>query len=355
MAQNQKANKLGQALFLARQGMHVFPLQPGKRIPVGGCEQCRISPDRPSLPHRAEECECIPAGRHCHGAHAATTDPDVIRRWWNPSGRNAAAGIGIHLAKSGLVVIDLDAHGGAAPAADKVLPGLTRRVSAGLVPGDGWDTYAMLCAERGRDAPWEDVRQGVMVRTPSGGLHVWYRVQHPERYRNTDGKLGWQVDFKAGAAFAVAPGTEVWGKGVYTPLGVWGDGPAVIPEWLDAEARRVGAYRDPEAPARYSAADRLRGSRAAAAAPLTDALRATVTEEAVTAVREAPAGQRNAALNAAAFKVGRALVSRDESLQSSLAQMLEDVAVQGGTPHAEARATVASGIAGGIRAAAGRK
>jgi hypothetical protein len=104
--------------------------------------------------------------------------------------------------------------------------------------------------------------------------------------------------------------------------------------------------------------DRLRARRTAATGGVAQSpsreFIETVMGEALEIIHGAPAGQRNAALNAAAFKVGRALVSRDETLLDGLSQALQDAATAGGTPVAEARATVASGIAGGVRSAAGK-
>jgi hypothetical protein len=337
--------KARQALYLAARGMHVFPLQPGKRIPVGGCKRCRTSsPER--VPHTAEDCACIPDGMHCHGSHAATTDPEVIQRWWSMP-KNTEAGIGVHLGKSGLIMLDIDSHKDGSVDADQAMPGVHPTITRGLTAYSGWDSIAMLAAERGQAEPWNEA--GVKVLTPSCGLHVWYRVSDPARYKNIDGKLAWQVDIKAGPAFAVAPGTWVEDKGVYaSPVGSsWGDGPAPLPAWLDAEIRRVGGWVELS---RNSLRERLRGAQRPSQPPSAEFIE-TVMGEALTAIQGAPSGQRNAALNAAAFKVGRALVARDGTLRDVLSERLMDAAVQGGTPHLEARATVASGMTGGIKAA----
>jgi len=340
--------KQRQALWFAKQGMHVFMLRPGKRIPVGGCDSCRSSSPQ-YIPHTADDCECLAKGlgTHCHGSHAATTDPRIIKRWW--TGRNENAGIGIHLAKSGLIMLDIDSHKNERVAARYAIPGVTPTISLGLTAADGWDSIAMLAAERDRANPCEESID-VKVLTPSGGLHIWYRVKDADRYRNIDGKLAWQVDVKAGAAFAVAPGTEVTGKGFYRPMGPWGEGPQALPAWLDAEIKRVKGYAVREE-ARDTLRDRLRANRNGEVKPPSQWFVNTVMGEAVEAVQAAPGGQRNAALNAAAFKVGRALVSRDATLMEEVSQVLQDAATAGGTPAAEARATVASGIAGGVRAA----
>lgn len=340
--------KARQALFLASQSMYVFPLQPGKRIPVGGCAKCRVGALRM---HRAEDCRCIPDGMYCHGAHAATNDFNTIKRWWSMP-RNTNAGIGINLGKSGLIMLDIDSHKAEGVPAEQAIPGVTPTVSAGLTAYSGWDSIALLSVERNQPDVWSG--PGVRVLTPSGGLHIWYRVMYPEMYKNIDGKLAWQVDVKAGAAFGVAPGTVVDGKGEYRALmpgSAWGDGPAPLPAWLHAEISRVGGLNLPARP--KGLRDRIRSSRGSSRAPSAEFIE-LVMSEALEAVQSAPGGQRNAALNAAAFKVGRALVSRDETLVHALAERLEEAAMAGGTPAYEARATVASGLAGGIKAAGSR-
>lgn len=348
--------KARQALFLASQSMYVFPLQPGKRIPVGGCAKCRVGALRM---HRAEDCLCIPDGMYCHGAHAATNDFNTIKRWWSMP-RNTNAGIGINLGKSGLIMLDIDSHKDERVPAERAIPGVLPTISAGLTAADGWDSMAFLAGERNQPDPW--LEPGIQVVTPSGGLHIWYRVQDPELYKNIDGKLAWQVDVKAGPAFAVAPGTVITDdqgnfKGSYSPLrdSTWGDGPAPLPAWLDAEIRRVGGLKvSVKASDRQRLKDRLKAAQRPSQAPSAEFVE-LVMSEALEAVQSAPGGQRNAALNAAAFKVGRALVSRDETLREALAERLEEAAMAGGTPAYEARATVASGLAGGIKAAASRR
>lgn len=347
--------KLAQALFLARQGMHVFRLQPGKRIPASGCDSCRTSSSYYDG-HHASECLCLRNGwterdgskvaATCHGAHAATTDPEAIRYWW---GDAPTAGIGINLGKSGLVMIDIDAHVGQAPAYDKLIPGVTLpKWVTGLRINDGWDTLGILSAVRDAQDPWNNPGT-IKVSTPSGGLHIWYRVPDADRWKSVDGKLAWQVDIKTGPAFAVAPGTRVDGKGSYSPVGPWGDGPGEMPAWLRDECERAGAT--PRATARYSARDALRNARRGPQDPLSQAYVDKVTAAVLEEFRSAPGGQRNTALNRAAFRLGKSLLSRDETLREHLAGILEDEAVAGGTPVAEARATVASGLAGGVRAA----
>jgi len=59
------------ALALAALGWHILPLSPASKRPLGNCPACRGQHGTPA--HLAEDCPCIPAGRWCHGARAATT------------------------------------------------------------------------------------------------------------------------------------------------------------------------------------------------------------------------------------------------------------------------------------------
>ncbi|WP_231634175.1 bifunctional DNA primase/polymerase, partial [Streptomyces clavuligerus] len=92
------ASPLETALWCAAQGWPVHPLAPGRKTPAPNCGDCR---DRP---HPPQECDCIPAGRWCHGFHAATTDPALITAWWT---RQPRFGVGVACGPAGLVVIDL--------------------------------------------------------------------------------------------------------------------------------------------------------------------------------------------------------------------------------------------------------
>jgi hypothetical protein len=192
-------------------------------------------------------CPCLPAGRPCHGFHAATTDPEHIDRWWSTT---PPPGVGVACGPADLVVIDVDAH--SAPVADRsrLLPGIPipEQVSlAGLA--SGFDTLALLAAYRG--APNPAVDEGTLrVRTPSGGLHIWYRNPDPStRFRCSTGSgrnaaLAWQVDVRADGGYIVAPGTRI-PKGVYRAEGT-ARIPAALPGWLRDELVRTGHVVAPQ-------------------------------------------------------------------------------------------------------------
>jgi hypothetical protein len=123
------------------------------------------------IPHTPAECKCIAVGRYCHGVHAATTDPDRITAW---ARQMPDALWGVAAGPSGLIILDVDRHGGERPATEKILPDL--ELPEDVDPStihDGLDVLALLCEIR--KAPLLDVAPRTLtVRTPSGGLHYWF-------------------------------------------------------------------------------------------------------------------------------------------------------------------------------------
>jgi hypothetical protein len=198
---------LGAALDAADRGWHVFPLvRAGKTPALQAWEQ------------------------------RATTDKQQIFRWWaNDSDKN----IGVATGRSGLVVIDLDAGGGAAPP--------ERFAGAGC----GRDVLAVLAAEAGAQIPTDTYE----VMTPSGGSHLYFRSPSGLVLRNTAGSLGWKIDSRAVGGYCVAAGS-VREDGVYRV--VRGGEIAELPGWLvqaltpaprselgppmELSARRASAY-----------------------------------------------------------------------------------------------------------------
>jgi hypothetical protein len=90
------------------------------------------------------------------------------------------------------------------------------------------------------------------VRTPSGGLHVWYRTTGNRQWLSSVGStpgraLAWQVDIRAHGSYIVAPGTTTT-HGTYTPVGEARE-PAALPLWLAQELDRTGHLPAPSIPA----------------------------------------------------------------------------------------------------------
>ncbi|GAA1550707.1 bifunctional DNA primase/polymerase [Streptomyces globosus] len=295
------------ATWLARRGYPVHPLAPGAKTPAANCPDCR------GAHHSPATCPCHSEGRWCHGFHAATTDLRTLRRWWRAE---PGFGIGVSCGPARLVVIDVDAHPAPVPDRRKLLPGIPiddRVDLTGL--RNGYDTLALLAAYRSRPHPCDDAST-LRVRTPSGGMHIWYRVpQDGPAIRSSSGSgsraaLAWQVDVRAVGGYIVAPTTRT-AAGVYEAL-PGARVPAPLPLWLTAELVRTGHAPDeaPPAPEAPSAAPGgpLSGPRSPSRpaprgkagrrllGPLLDDVRACGTAPAGTAFSEK--------LNRAAFTAG---------------------------------------------------
>ncbi|WP_147109180.1 bifunctional DNA primase/polymerase [Nesterenkonia populi] len=141
---------------LAAAGVPVFPCAPGAKRPLTE-----------------------------HGFYDATTDPGQVEQWW---GRYPEANIGVPTGQaSNLVVVDVDVH----PETDGYAA-FARSHRAGLT--EGW---------------------GVLVSTPSGGMHAYYPVAPGVQQRS------WQaaaagVDFRGDGGYIIVPPSVVQNKGSAT-------------------------------------------------------------------------------------------------------------------------------------------
>jgi hypothetical protein len=243
------------ALELAALGWHVLPLSPTSKRPLGNCLACRGQRGAPG--HLARACPCLADGGWCHGVRAATTDPARITSWWQ---REAAAVPGVAAGPSGLVLVDIDAHGGQPPPrlVTGLLPGID--LAAEPIPHSAWDnparfrdgrdTLTLLAWLRGGPHPWPGglEHQPVIAATPSGGVHLWYQAPADGlRQTLSDPKgrygLAWQVDIKAGWSYGIAPGA-VTSKGAYL-LRSGPARPGRMPAWLAREVIRVATSAPP--------------------------------------------------------------------------------------------------------------
>lgn len=131
----------------ARAGIKVFRVRRNK-APFANCPRC----DHESslyIRHRPEDCQCgVPT---CHGFWAATTDVDLIRRWW---AEEPDANIGAPCKLNGWAVLDIDPRNGGYTSLCRieervgVLPGTTMQISGG-------DGLHMLYLSPGFDLPKE--------------------------------------------------------------------------------------------------------------------------------------------------------------------------------------------------------
>ncbi|MEV4176312.1 bifunctional DNA primase/polymerase [Nonomuraea sp. NPDC049709] len=106
---------------------------------------------------------------------------------------------------------------------------------------------ALLAALRRAPHPAEDTST-LRVRTPSGGLHVWYRAEPGQTFQCSTGSapsraLAWQVDVRAHGGYIVAPGTRT-SDGSYTVVGECRE-PAPLPAWLAQDLIRTGHTPSP--------------------------------------------------------------------------------------------------------------
>jgi hypothetical protein len=240
----------------------------------------------------------------------ATLDEDRIASWWR---RHPDDNIAIAAGPAGLVVVDLDV----------AQPDETGSPDH---PGarNGLDVFAVLASEHSHPpgSTWT-------VETASGGRHLYFRAPAGGGpWRNTAGRIGWHIDTRAGGGYVLAAGSLVGGR----PYTVVHDRePIELPGWL---AQSLTPPAAPPAPAR---APRRRGYAPAALAGE------------VERVLDAPVGQRNAALNRAAWNLARHVATGilDRADVEGALQMAGEAA--GGQTSAGVAATIRSAIEARLR------
>ncbi len=305
----------------AGRGWPVHPLAPGRKTPAANCTACR----QPGHTHR--NCDCRAAGRWCHGFHAATLDRVRIEQWW---GRTPEPGVGVACGPAGLVVIDIDAHSQEPPTRDQLLPGIPIPDQVDLTGlATGYHTLGVLAALRDARSPADD-ETTLRVRTPSGGLHVWYRATDGRPWQCSTGSgggraLAWQVDVRAHGGYIIAPGTTT-SAGTYTPLGKIRD-PAPLPAWLAQELERTGHLPAPNIPGPRPVPARARQAVIAAGGGRDRATRAlaTVLAEVAACGTVAEGAGFSEKLNRAAYTAG-GLVGAGHLTEQAAEQALLEVA-----------------------------
>jgi hypothetical protein len=248
----------------------------------------------------------------------ASSDRHRVERWWR---RHPDDNIAIATGPAGLVVVDLDLAG----------PDEPRPPSMPAARG-GADVFEALAARHGHriDDTWT-------VATASGGRHLYYRTPEPGgAWRNTAGLLGWHIDTRAGGGYVVAAGSVVDGRRYRV---VRAAPPLVLPEWL--------AHLLAPVPARPAAAPRALPPRAGRS------YGARALEGEVERVLEAPVGQRNAALNRAAWNLARHINAGLLSRQVVEDALWEAGVVAGGQTPGGVTATIRSAINARLRGGVG--
>jgi hypothetical protein len=285
-------HNLAVAQRLAAAGFHVYPTDQRKR---------------PTIRNWDESSSC---------------DPDQIRRWWRI---RQGALVAIDLRKCGLVVIDCDRHGGP----------------------DGVAAWRELA-----DEYEADFSANPIARTPSDGLHVYFRQPKGDPLRCRSGKLPRRIDVKGQGGAVTAPycvrsdGTfyELNDKNPDLIEAFTSGGIPRVPDWL----AQIIRWRPPPPaimPPRFNNSGSGRFSSYAKAA-----LTGQIAD-----LSAASKGGRNNALNAAAFRLGRMaargwLNSDDIRTGLRLAARNNGLLAEDGLALVDA--TIASGLAAGLMAPA---
>ncbi|MBA0127308.1 bifunctional DNA primase/polymerase [Haloechinothrix sp. YIM 98757] len=301
---------LDRALDLAARGWPVFPLRVGDKTPaLHGLTDC------PGTGVCADE--------HQGWEQRATTDPERIRAAW----AHAPFNIGLATGPAGLCVLDLDV------------------LKDGETVPEAWAGTGVTCGEDVLAALAEQAHQPVpgdtlTVRTPSGGLHLYYRAPDGAALRNTGGErgngLGWKVDTRSWGGYVVAPGS-VTTTGSYDYL--CDSDPAPLPDWL---AQRLTPAPPPPAPVTPIRPTTGRRSRYVEAAVRAEAAK----------VHHAPKSQRNGTLYAAALALGQLVaggaLSADEVTSVLLGAARRHIAARAYS-EIQARKTITSGLSAGAK------
>ncbi|NEB77125.1 bifunctional DNA primase/polymerase [Streptomyces sp. SID14478] len=339
------ASPLATALWCARRGWPVHPLSPGRKTPARNCDHCR------NTSHTPADCPCLPAGRWCHGFHAATLDQRRIQQWW---AAQPDFGVGVACGPAGLVVVDVDAHSAQPPGRHRILPGIPIADHIDLTGlATGYHSLAVLAALRDQPSPAEDAST-LRVRTPSGGLHVWYRAEDYRRWQCSTGSgqgraLAWQVDIRAHGGYIIAPGTTT-AAGTYTAIGEVRE-PAALPQWLAQELERTGHLPAPNIPAPRPVPPRAQQAVVAAGGgrSRTGQTLAAILAPVEECGRVAEGAGFSDALNRAAFTIG-GLIAADRLPRESAEEALR-AAASAARPGQERRAEqiIVSGLTAGLK------
>ncbi|MFI8530101.1 bifunctional DNA primase/polymerase [Streptomyces aquilus] len=302
MPQSAPPTLLSAALEAAARGWYVHPLRPGgKASALHGERACP----------RAGEC----AEAHVKWEQRATTDPDRIRAAWGAGAYN----VGIATGPSGLVVVDLD------------VPKEKSGKGSSDAP-NGATSFLALCERAGQ--PWPAT---YAVRTPSGGMHLYFIAPPGVHLPCTAKTVAPNVDTRAWGGNIVAAGS-VTPNGMYevadrAPV-------AELPAWL------LHRLRPAPTPAAVPAPLLIPGGATR---------RATVALEREAArVSKAPEGQRHHLLLTRTIAIGRFVVW-GEITKDVVEEAFGAAGEAAGLPAAECRATIRDALAYSARTCRARE
>jgi hypothetical protein len=158
------------ALRCAEAGLHVFPCHPSSR------------------PDPSSKTPTIRKWRD-----NSTTNIGTIESWWRFRRGHLVA---IDLHKAGLLVVDGDCH------PDK---------ETGEIVHDGVEALRNLFREHGCN-----VENNPVVRTPSDGVHVYFKC--PPGFGNTEGDLPDGINIRGSGGYVIAPDCIMVDGGRYEPV-----------------------------------------------------------------------------------------------------------------------------------------
>ncbi|MFD5234870.1 bifunctional DNA primase/polymerase [Streptomyces qaidamensis] len=297
----------------------------GRGVPVVPCS-------------RTDKGALVPGfGRDASPEQLATfSDPEQVRAWW--SGRFKRAHVGLLTGRGtdgrGLVVVDLDMPKGDAPPLEGRWSGCH----------GGTDVLELLAQEAG--AAWPETYS---VMTPSGGLHLYFQqpadgplIGCATGEGPTAPHIGPMVDVRGIGGYVIAAGSYSTAQGrVYERVTAPEMRPQPLPGWL-LELLRPAAQ--PAAPPRPPSPVRVlptatRAERAAAGA----------LEHSVGRVENAPEGERNRQLFAAARWLGELQSTAPAVLdETTVREQLLAAALRSGQSEREALRTIRSGWERGL-------
>jgi putative DNA primase/helicase len=247
-----------------------------------------------------------------NGFKDATTSPHQIEAWWDGHPEYLVA-----TPTEGLIVVDLDEPHNRPPT------------------GETWAWWCRFAEPHG----W-DPTVAPLVATPRGGYHIYWRQPDGVTVRNSASKLAPGVDIRADGGYVIVPGSRLPDGREYELLQPFPAKLVDAPPWLIEACNRT------DTPEKVGTAVQTSSRRI----PLDgtrfglQALDAELGRLATT-----PEGQRNHALNRAAFKVGQ-LVAGGQLESHYANDQLEAVALriglQGGE-RGEVALTIKSGMTNG--------
>ena len=248
-------------------------------------------------------------------------DPKVWRAWYDELG---GCNFGVECGPSKAIVVDVDTDPSGRPYFD-----------------DLW-------AKRAATA--------FSVRTPRNGWHLYYRV--PDGFTAPLGSSPWEkgrIDIRAGAAYPIAPycwtdpkhDPSVKRMGRYEIVDPTREIEIAPPDLLEFCEKESS----PEIPQRAPGAVAF-GSDGFPVDAMLRAQGQRLFEGYIADLRRAVPGERNHALNVAAFLCGA--LARDELVEVSVAHAaLSDAAAEIGLERVETRQTISSGLRSGLRLGTG--